>query len=337
MLREITEQLIGREDLSFDQSQSALDAILDGQCSGPSIAGFLTALSAKGERPQEIAGMALSLREHAVPVRPKVSSDLLDTCGTGGDGQDTFNISTIAAIVAAASGVAVAKHGNRAITSKCGSADLLAELGVKIDAVPAVIARCIECASIGFMFAPNHHPAMKYVQPIRKSLGYRTAFNILGPLANPANVTIQIIGVAKAELAEVMAEAARLLGSKRVMIVHGQGLDELATCGPTDIVELRDGNISKHTVDYSDYGFEKASLDDLRGGSLSENAEIARGILANKLHGPKRDIVLLNAAAAIMLGGAATGLAEGIKLAGESIDSGRAAETLGELVEISNS
>ena len=335
MLRELTEKMLGGTDLSFVEAQQALNGVLDGQCSEVGIAGFLTALAAKGESAQEVAGMAQSLRDHAVPVRPK-GGPLLDTCGTGGDGQGTFNISTTASLVAAGAGVKVAKHGNRAITSQCGSADVLAELGVKIDAPPAVIERCIDQANIGFMFAPNHHPAMKYVQPIRKALGFRTVFNVLGPLANPASVPLQIVGVAKPALMEVMAEALRLLGTERAMVVHGDGMDEFTICGPTDIVELRDGQISRHTVDYSDYGLRRAEVADLAGGTLADNVALTRGILANEALGPCRDVALLNAAAAIMLSGWAHGLEEGLELAEQSVESGKAQEALVKLVKISN-
>jgi len=336
MLLEVTKKLLAKENLSFPEAQAALNAILEGQCSEVNIAGFLTALAAKGEAADEMAGMARALRDHAVPVRPKVEP-LVDIVGTGGDGQSTFNISTVAALVAAGAGVAVAKHGNRAITSKCGSADVLAGLGVKIDAEPGVIEKCIEQANIGFMFAPSHHPTMKYVQPIRKALGFRTAFNVLGPLANPANVSRQIIGVAEPYLLQIMVEALKQLGVKRAMVVHGEGMDEFTICGPTDIMECRDGQISRHTVDYSDYGINKAKVSELIGGSLENNVEIARGILENRIGGPRRDVVVFNAAAAIMLSGKAPGFADGVALAQQSIGSGSAAEVLEKLVEISNS
>jgi len=336
MIKEITEKLLGKDNLSFTEAQSTLNEILDGKYDQVPIAAFLTALAAKGETAEEMAGMARALRDHAVSVRPKVTP-LVDIVGTGGDGHSTFNISTTAALVAAGAGLPVAKHGNRAITSKCGSADLLAELGVKIDAAPDVIERCIDEANIGFMFAPCHHPAMKYVQPIRKALGFRTAFNVLGPLANPANVPIQVIGVAKQFLLEVMARALQLLGVERALIVYGDGLDEFTTCGPTDIVELRSGSISKHTLDYSDYGFKKSYLTDLAGGSLADNVAITRSIIEGKDTTPKLDVVLFTAAAALMIGGLAPGFAEGIVLARESINTGRAVQALMKLIEISNS
>jgi len=336
MLRQLTEKVLQKESATFAETHTALNDILSGQCNEIEIAGLLTALAARGETAEEIAGMAQALRDHAVPVRPKISP-VVDIVGTGGDGQSTFNISTTAALVAAGAGVPIAKHGNRAITSQCGSADLLAELGVKIDAAPATIERCIDQAGIGFMFAPNHHPAMKYVQPIRKALGFRTAFNILGPLANPAQAPIQIIGVAKPHLLSVMAEALKLLGATRALVVHGDGTDEFTLSGPTDIVELRQGQISRHTIDYSDYGLSHAPLSALTGGSLADNVKITRQILENQTTGPCRDIVVFNAAAAIMLSGKAPGFEEGITRATDSIDSGRAQNTLEKFVEISHS
>lgn len=334
MIKELTEKLIRKENLTFVEAQGVLNSILDGQCHEIAIAGFLTALAAKGETAVEMAGMARAMRDHAVPVRPQVGP-LVDIVGTGGDGSSTFNISTTAALVAAGAGAYLAKHGNRAITSKCGSADLLAALGVKIDAAPAVVERCIEQAHIGFMFAPSHHPAMKYVQPIRKALGFRTAFNVLGPLANPANVPLQIIGAARPYLLPVMIEALQLLGVRRAMVVHSEGTDEFTNCGPTDIMELREGQISRHTVDYSDYGLPHATLEDLRGGSLEDNVTITRGILAGTVQGPRRDVVLLNAAAVLMVAGMAAGFIEGIALARESIDVGKAQATLEKLVHTS--
>lgn len=336
MLTELTAKIVAGENITFDEAQTALNAILDGDCSDVAIAGFLTALATKGETAEEIAGMARALRDHAVPVRPR-SKPLIDVVGTGGDGQSTFNISTTAALVVAGTGAAVAKHGNRAITSKCGSADLLAELGVKIDAPPEKIERCIDEAHIGFMFAPCHHPTMKYVQPIRKALGFRTAFNILGPLANPAAVPLQMIGVATPQLLTVMAEALKHLGVKRAMIVHGQGIDEATTCGPTDMVELNEGQITRHVLDYSDYDFPRASISDFTSSSLADNAALTSGILDNKVTGPCRDIVEFNAAIAIMLTGKATGIMEGIELARQSINRGDARKALEGMIEISNS
>jgi len=336
MLREITEQLLRRENLTFGQAQLAVDAILQGKCSEAAIAGFLTALAAKGETAAEIAGMADALRSHAVAVTP-ASKPLIDIVGTGGDGSHTLNISTTAALVAAGAGLSVAKHGNRAITSKCGSADLLAGLGVKIDATPEVIAKCIDEAHIGFMYAPSHHPTMKYVQPIRKALGFRTVFNVLGPLANPAKVSLQVVGVAKRHLLEIMAQALEQLGVSRAMVVYGSGTDEFTVCGPTDIAELRDGKINVYTFDHKEYGIKRADIKELAGGGLEDNVAITRGILAGEIGGAKRDVVVLNAAASLVVAGRTKDFAEGIAMADESIASGKAMEALEKLVAISNS
>ncbi len=336
MLREFTELLLAKSNLTFEQAKAASNTILDGKCSEVEIAGFLTAMAAKGETASEVAGMARAMRDHAIPVRVKGGA-AMDIVGTGGDGSVSFNISTTSAFVIAGAGVKVAKHGNRAITSKCGSADVLAGLGVKIDALPAVIERCIEEAGMGFMFAPSHHPTMKYVQPIRKALGFRTVFNVLGPLANPAEVEYQIVGVAKPYLLEIMAEALRQLGVKRAMVVHGSGMDEFTLCGPTDMIEVRYGELTRHTVDYSDYGFSRVSPAELAGGDAQENVRITREILHGKIMDHRCDVVLFNAAAGLMLAGQAVGFAEGIEQARQAIQSGRAAQVLEKLVTISNS
>ncbi len=336
MLRELTERILRKEDLEFDQASAAADSILGGKCTEVAIAGFLTALAAKGETAVEVAAMAKGLRDHAVPVRPQ-STGLVDIVGTGGDGSSTFNISTTSAFVAAGAGVKVAKHGNRAITSKCGSADLLAELGVKIDATPEVIARCIDEANIGFMFAPCHHPTMKYVQPIRKALGYRTVFNVLGPLANPAFVEKQVVGVAKPYLLDIMAEALKLLGVKHAVVAHGNGMDEFSVCGPTDVVELRNGELKKYTVDGADYDIPRAEVKDLLGGDFAQNVSITRGILANTTMGPCRDVVLLTAAVAILIDQKAADLTGALAVADQSITSGNAAAALENMIKASNS
>ena len=336
MITDMIARLTAGESFSREEAREAMLFLMQGEASDAQIATLLTALKMRGETVQELAGFAQGMREVATRISP-AAAPLVDTCGTGGDGQGTFNISTAAALVAAGAGVKIAKHGNRAITSKCGSADVLAEMGVKIDADAQLIEQCIDQANIGFMFAPNHHPAMKYVQPVRKTLGFRTVFNILGPLSSPANVSIQIIGVARPLLMPLMAEALRLLGVNRAMVVYGEGLDEFSICGPTDTVELRGGEISNHTVDFSDYGIGRAKVSDLAGGSLADNVAIITSILDNKQSGPCRDVVVFNAAAAIMVGGVAPGFVDAIKLAQESIDSGSAQHTLEKLIEISNS
>jgi anthranilate phosphoribosyltransferase len=323
------------KDLTFDQAKALQDTIFEGQVSEVQIAAFLAMMRMKRATSGEIAGLAQSLRDHAVRV-PVDLPNMIDTCGTGGAFVKTFNISTASAFVAAGAGAYVAKHGNRGITSRCGSADVLDELGVKIDPGPEVVAECIRAAHIGFMFAPKFHPAMRFVQPIRKSLDFRTAFNILGPLANPAGVRAQVMGVSDAELIERIAESLRMLGAKRAFVVHGQGMDEISLLGKTRIVELRDGKIRSFELDPGDYGISNASIDVLGSGDAIANAALIRDILAGKEKGPRRDIVLLNAAAALVVAELADNFAQAIPLAQASIEEGKALHCLEKLVEVSN-
>jgi len=289
----------------------------------------------KGPTAPELAGLAKSLRSHAVAVKVDIDN-LVDTCGTGGGAIKTCNISTAAAIVAAGAGVYVAKHGNRGITSKCGSADVLEQLGVKIDASAQTVAECIKEAHIGFMFAPMFHPAMKYVQPIRKSLGFRTVFNILGPLANPANAQRQILGVADEGLMQLVAEALKLLGTQYAMVVHGDGMDEISTVTTTKILELKDGQITSKELNPKELGIALADIEDLRVSDARTSAKVLRDILGGKESGPCKDIVILNAAAAIIAGGLADDFASAIKLAQTSVSNGRASAALEKLIEVSN-
>jgi anthranilate phosphoribosyltransferase len=335
-ITEYIEPLLKGESLSFEQARSLLDIIFEGEVSGVQIAAFLTAMRIKGATAAELAGLAESLRNHAVKVKVDVDN-MVDTCGTGGGAIKTCNISTASAIVAAGAGVYVAKHGNRGITSKCGSADVLEELGVKIDAGAETVAECIKQAHIGFMFAPAFHPAMKYVQPIRKSLGFRTVFNILGPLANPANVQRQVLGVADENLMETIAEALKLLGAKVAMIVHGNGMDEISTAGVTKIVKLREGKIESYELNAEDFGIAPANINDLKVTDVKESAEVLRKILNGKEKGPRKDIVILNAAAAIIIAGLADDFESALKLADASVGDGGALGCLEKLVEISNS
>jgi anthranilate phosphoribosyltransferase len=261
---------------------------------------------------------------------------MIDTCGTGGASVKTFNVSTGAALVAAGAGAYVAKHGNRGITSKCGSADVLEELGVNIDPGPEGVAECIRQAHIGFMFAPKFHPAMKFVQPIRKSLDFRTAFNILGPLANPAGVKAQVMGVAEEALLDRICETLEMLGAKRAMVVHGQGMDEISTLGTTQIRQLIDGNVTSVKLDPADFGISEPSIDELRTGDVITNAGIIRDILAGKDKGPRKDIVVLNAAAAIIVAGIADDFTPAIAMAETSVSDGSAAACLEKLIEVSN-
>lgn len=334
-ITEYLEILLNGKDLTFEQAKALQDRIFEGEVTEVQIAAFLAMMRMKRAASAEIAGLAQSLRDHAVPVKVGIDN-LVDTCGTGGAVIKTFNISTAAGLVAAGAGAHVAKHGNRGITSKCGSADVLDELGVKIDPGPDVVAECIREAHIGFMFAPKFHPAMRFVQPIRKSLDFRTAFNILGPLANPARVTAQVMGVADAELLPRIAETLNLLGAKRAMVVHGQGMDEISLLGKTQIIELRDGQITSKELDPAEFGFSGAALEDLGSGDAITNAALIRNILAGNERGARRDIVVLNAAAAIIVAGLADSFQQAIPLAVGSIDDGKAMNCLDKLIEVSN-
>ena len=335
-ITEYIELLLQNKDLSFEQAKGLLDTVFEGEVSEVQIAAFLTAMRIKGATAAELAGLAKSLRNHAVKVKVDVDN-LVDTCGTGGGVIKTSNISTASAIVAAGAGVYVAKHGNRGITSKCGSADVLEELGVKIDTGAETVAECIKQAHIGFMFAPAFHPAMKYVQPIRKSLGFRTVFNILGPLANPANVQRQVLGVADEGLMETVAEALKLLGTKVAMVVHSNGMDEISTAGITKIIELKEGRIESCEINAEDFGIPPANIDDLKVSDAKASAKVLRKILNGKESGPRKDIVILNAAAAIIVAGLANDFESAIRLADASVSDGRALACLEKLIEVSNS
>jgi len=334
-ITEYIKQLLRGESLSFEQAEELLDIIFEGEVPDAQIAAFLTAMQVRKPRPQELAGLARSLRKHALPVKVDVDN-LVDTCGTGGGAVKGCNVSTAAAIVAAGAGVYVAKHGNRGITSKCGSADVLEQLGVKIDASADTVAECIKQAHIGFMFAPMFHPAMKYVQPIRKSLGFRTVFNILGPLANPAGVQRQVLGVAEEDLLDIVAEALKLLGTRCAMVVYGSGMDEISTAGVTKIVELKDGRITSKKLKPQDLGVPPASIDELTVTDANTSAAVLRNILTSKENGPRRDIIVVNAAAAIIVSGLADSFESAMKLANASISEGRASACLEKLIEISN-
>lgn len=327
--------LLRGEDLSFEQAAALLDVVFDGEVPEPQIAAFLTAMCIKGLTAPEVAGLAKSLRSHAVKVETGIEN-MVDVVGTGGAAVKTFNVSTAAALVAAGAGVHVAKHGNRAITSKCGSADVLTELGVRIDPGPEVVAECIRQARIGFMFAPMFHPAMKYVQPIRKSLGFRTVFNILGPLSNPANVPALVLGVAEEGLMEMMAEALWMLGARFAMVVHCNGLDEISTVGVTKILELKDGRITEKQINPEDVGIRIADIEELKVADAKASAEIVRDILAGEENGVGKDLVVLNASAAIIAGGLADDFVSAMKLAEASISDGGASACLEKLIEVSN-
>ncbi len=334
-ITEYIEPLLHGENLSIEQATSLLDVIFEGGVSEVQIAAFLTAMQAKGATAAELAGFAKSLRQHAVRVKVNVDN-LVDTCGTGGGAIKTCNVSTAAAIVAAGAGVYIAKHGNRGITSGCGSADVLEELGVRIDAPADVVAECIRQAHIGFMFAPMFHPAMKYVQPVRKALGFRTVFNILGPLANPAGAPRQVLGVADESLMQPIAEALKLLGTQYAMVVHSEGLDEISTAAVTKIAELKNGRITNKKLNPQDLGINLTTLEELKVTDAKSSAKVLRDIMSGKETGARKDIVVLNAAAAIIAGGLADNFESAIKLAQTSVSNGKALACLEKLIEISN-
>ena len=326
-------------DLLPAEAEAVMRQIMNGEATEAQIGAYLMGLRIKGETPDEITGSARAMRDAAHRVPTTVAADLLDTCGTGGDASGTFNISTTVAFVAAGAGVPVAKHGNRAASSKCGSADVLAELGVNLDLSPEGVGRCVDEAGIGFLFAVKLHPAMRYAIGPRREMGIRTIFNILGPLTNPAGAQRQLLGVFASELTEVLAKALKALGSKSAMVVNGHGgLDELTTTGINQISFLReDGSIEAFQLDPADLGFGRAQLSDLKGDDAPANAAILRGVLSGDVHGAKRDVTLLNAGAALMAGGRADSIEEGVSLAQESIDSGKALAALDNLIDLSRS
>jgi len=318
-------RLVAEENLPAADAEAAMQIILRGEASHPQIAAFLIALKMKGETVDELVGFARAMRQMAVPIDAGMEGHtLLDTCGTGGDGCNTFNISTVTAFVVAGAGVHVAKHGNRSISSQCGSADLLEAWGIRLDLPPAATARAIREVGIGFLFAPAVHTAMKHAQPVRVDLKMRTVFNLLGPLTNPAGATAQLIGAPSFHAAELIAGAIAALGMRRGFVVHGSdGLDEITTTGPTSVWEVRDGTVEARTLEPADFAVQTAKTDDLRGGAREVNLEIANGVLAGS-RGPQRDIVLVNAAAALVAAGRAETFLEGMALGVVSIDSGAA-------------
>jgi anthranilate phosphoribosyltransferase len=328
----ILSKLLAGAALEEEEAAAAMTEIMEGDASPAQIAGFVVALRAKGETTDELVGLVKTMRAYS--ARLTVSGDLLDTCGTGGDRAGTFNVSTAAALVCAGAGVPVAKHGNRAASSRSGSADVLEALGVRIDLPPEGVEACIEEAGIGFCFAPVFHPAMRHAAVPRRELGIATIFNFLGPLTNPAGATMQSLGVSDPRMLERMVETLARLGSKRVLAFHGHGgLDELATSGPSRVLELADGAKSTWTVDPAELGLEPAAIEAVSGGSPQDNAEHVRAVLAGA-PGPRRDIVLLNAAAGLVAGGRAVDMAAGLAAAATAIDSGAAAGSLERLIEV---
>ena len=334
MLTPLIEKLVRHEDLTMDEATDAMREVMQGRVPSAALAALLAALRMKGERPAELVGFARAMREHSVKIsRPE--GEVCDTCGTGGDRAGTFNISSAAAIVVAACGAKVAKHGNRSVSSRCGSADVFEQLGVNLAASPAVVERALHTGNIAFFFAPTFHPSMKHAGPTRREMGVRTAFNLLGPLTNPAGATRQVVGVPRADLTDLLARSLRLLGSTRAWVVHGaDGIDEISTTGHTKVSECRDGSVHTFYIHPSEFGIRKATLAELLGGDAAENAAIVRRVLEGQPGAP-RDAVVLNAGAALFVANRVESVREGIGVATVAIDSGAALETLEIMVRAS--
>jgi anthranilate phosphoribosyltransferase len=349
MIKEAIGKAVLKQDLSEKEASDVMTEIMSGEATEAQIASFITALRMKGETVEEITGFAKIMRKFATPIRVRTGLDIdrddinidtetiLDTCGTGGDKTNTFNISTVTAFVIAACGISVAKHGNRSVSSACGSADVLESLGVNLDVKPEKVEECISKIGIGFLFAPSLHGAMKYAIGPRRQIGIRTVFNLLGPLTNPAGANTQVLGVYEDALVEVVANVLKNLGSRRAWVVRGNdGLDEITTTDLTKVAELKDGEVKIYSIKPEDFGIKRAKMEDIRGGNKEDNATIVKDILSGT-KGPKRDVVLLNAGACLLVSGKAKDLKEGIKIAGEAIDSGKAKEKLEMLIKITNS
>ena len=337
MIKEAIAKVVDHENLNETVMMEVMDEVMEGKATPAQIAAFITGLRIKGETVDEVTGAARIMRKKATRIDAR-SSIIVDTCGTGGDGRNTFNISTTAAFVVAAAGLTVAKHGNRAVSSSCGSADVLEALGVNIDAKPEIVEECIQQLGIGFLFAPKLHGAMKYAIGPRREIGIRTIFNMLGPLTNPAGATCQLIGVYDAKLTEMFAAVLKNLGTRRAFIVHGaDGLDEATVTGETRVSELKDGTIRTYNLDPVDYFGEIYPAADLTGGDAAVNAQIIKEVLTGEDDGPRRKIVALNAALAIMAGGKADTVREGIAVAEACIASGAALKKLQGLIGLSNS
>lgn len=335
-MKEILSKLVAGNDLTKEEAMKAQEMILSGEATQSQIACFLTALRMKGETLDEITGLAMVLRDKANTISPKVDN-YVDFVGTGGDCTYSFNISTTSAFVVAAAGVPVAKHGNRSISSKSGAGDVLEALGVNISADPDVVEKCVEEVGIGFMFAPHFNPAMKYVGPVRKEMGIRTVFNILGPLSNPSRAKAMVVGVYSPSLTEVIAETMANLDVKRGFVVSGEdNMDEFTLTGSSTVSEIKDGKVETYEITPEQFGLKRCKIEDLQGGDGTVNAQITKDILSGKERGAKRECVLLNAGAALYIGGKAESIEEGIRIAGETIDSGKAMETLEAMVKATN-
>lgn len=349
MLKQAIQKVVSRSDLSEEEMEAAMEVIMTGQATPAQIGAFITALRLKGETIEEITGAARVMRRKATRIRVKddqinidrdeINLDLetiIDTCGTGGDGTNTFNVSTTTAFVVAGCGLRVAKHGNRSVSSLCGSADVIESLGVNLDVPPEVVEKCLNQVGIGFLYAPALHGAMKHAIGPRREIGIRTIFNILGPLTNPAGANVQVLGVYEKDLTPVLAEVLGKLGSRSAFVVYGEGsLDEISIAGKTQLSELKDGRVDTYTIEPEDFGLPRANLDDIRGGDAQENAGIILSVLKGE-PGARRDIVLMNAAAALLAAGRATDFPDGITQAAEAIDSGRALEKLEGMKRITN-
>ncbi|HEC31863.1 MAG: anthranilate phosphoribosyltransferase [Deltaproteobacteria bacterium] len=350
MIRETLYKVVNRQDLTEEEMVATMTEIMEGKATQAQIGAFITALRMKGETVEEITGAARVMREKALKIgsgnglvsldRDDINIDqetIVDTCGTGGDGTNTFNISTTTAFVVAGAGLKVAKHGNRSVSSCCGSADVLEELGINLNITPSDVEKCLDEIGIGFLFAPLLHGAMKYAIGPRKEIGLRTIFNILGPLTNPAGANVQVLGVYEPELTRTLAEVLNRLGSKSAFVVHGVDcIDEISITGETLVSELRDGEVKDYRIHPKDFGLQCSSIDSIRGGNATDNAQIVRSVL-NGENGPRRDVVLLNASAALVAAAMATDFKEGIDLAQESIDSGNALKKLDHLIEMTRS
>lgn len=332
MIRESIDTVVSGQSLSMEDASLVMREIMEGEATPAQLGAFLTALALKGETTQEIAGMAKVMREMALQV--KVDGELIDTVGTGGDGKNTFNISTATAFVAAGAGLKVAKHGNRAASGSCGSADVLEALGVQIELSPEAVAQCVNEVGVGFMFAPAFHPAMRYAGPVRREIGIRTVFNILGPLTNPAGAQTQLLGVAFPELGGIMAEVLGFLGSHHAMIVHGHGgLDEISLSGDTSVWEVRGGEVEEWTLHVEDTGLPETPIEAIRGGTKEENAATMRRVFQGE-QGPVRDMVLLNSAGVLMVGDKAESIRKGVEMSAGIIDSGAAFAKLDQMIEV---
>jgi anthranilate phosphoribosyltransferase len=329
-------RLAAGRSLEREEAREVMLALMRGEASDAQIGALLMGLRMKGESPEELAGFAEAMRDSAVELKVD-NGPVADTCGTGGDGKGTFNISTAAAFIAAGAGLRIAKHGNRAVTSSCGSADVLEALGVRVEAEPARVKECVEGAGMGFLFAPRFHPAMRHVMPARREMGIPTVFNMLGPLTNPARASFQVLGVSTAERAVLMAGTLAELGVERAFVVHGSdGMDEFTTTGANRVWEVREGEVAEYLLDPQELGIPRASLEELRGGTPAENAEIVRAVLSGREDGARLQVCLLNAAAVLVAGGKAEGFGEGLDLAAEAVRQGAALAVLERMASLSN-